>query len=125
MSLPEIFISPTRKARDFRERRDDIGGAVYDALRLELRDALLNEPQRMVRTPGYGTKQATAADLFLDDYAGTGSDERLHLLVRVLADAAKGEDVQLRAMQIIDSLCMRHAEFHEGDALIEIEEGSL
>jgi hypothetical protein len=122
MSLPSIFIAPTRRARQvFAEHRDDIGGECFDRLRNELTAALLNAPQSLVSTPGYGTKQMPAAEVFLDDYAGIGSDARLHILVTLLADAAKGQDVQLRAMALIDDLGRRFAEFHVDDAVEQME----
>jgi len=38
--------------------------------------------------------------------------------IRLLGDAAKGEDVQLRASAFLADIASRHAEFHEGDALM-------
>lgn len=125
MSHPDIVIAPTRQARAWREARDDHAAGCFDNLRSELTAALLSDPQAKVSTPGFGAKTMPAAEVFLDDYAGIGSDERLHTLVRLLGDAAKGEDVQIRAMALIADLATRHAEFHVGDALINLEESVL
>jgi len=118
--LPSIFIEPRRRER-MAERSDQVSSAVFTQLRDELHTALLNDPQAKVWTPGFRPTQQPAADIFFDDYAGIDSDERQHRLVKLLADAAKGENVQVRAAELIADLCTRHAEFHLGDALVNEE----
>lgn len=116
--LTSILIAPTRRAELRAERESQRANDLYTQLRNELQTALLNDPQAMVSTPGFKPVQMTAVDVFFDDFAGTGSDERQHALVRLLADAAKGEDVQLRAAAFLADIAQRHAEFHHGDALL-------
>lgn len=115
--LPSIFIQPTRRAEIRAERRTERGTQLFVQLRDELQSALMTDPQRVVSTPG-ARGDWTACDLFFDDLAGTDSDLRRHTLVRLLADAARGEDVQMRASLYIADLARRHAAFHEGDALM-------
>ncbi len=118
--LPSIFIQPSRRADLAAERRDTRGTALFVQLRDELQTALLTDPQAEVSTPGFKASGGmSAADVFFDDFAGTDSDVRRHTLIRLLADAAKGEDVQLRASEFIADLAKRHAEFHHGDALMQ------
>lgn len=123
MNLPSIFIAPTRKARQaFAENRDEIGGQCYDRLRLELRDALLQEPMRMVATPGFSAnRKMSATEVFMDRFGGSKWQENSYELVRLLADAAQGHDVQLRAMLMIDEASQEHAAWHESDALEQLE----
>lgn len=111
--LPSIFIAPSRRA----EVRDDMAARLYVELRRELMSALLGDPQTMVSTPGF-KHSTSASDIFFDDFAGTDSDARRDTLIRLLGDAAKGEDVQLRASELLADIARRHAEFHEGDALM-------
>lgn len=116
MTLPSIFIQPTRRA----EIRTERSTQLFVQLRDELQSALMTDPQREVSVPGFrddGTEM-TACDVFFDDLAGTDSDLRRHTLVRLLADAARGQDVQMRATAYIADLARRHAAFHEGDALM-------
>lgn len=112
--LPSIFIAPSRRA----EMRDDMAARLYVELRCELMSALLGDPQTMVSTPGFKPRHTSASDVFFDDFAGTDSDARRDTLIRLLGDAAKGEDVQLRASELLADIARRHAEFHEGDALM-------
>lgn len=111
--LPSIFSAPSRRA----ERRDDMAARLYVELRRELMSALLGDPQTMVSTPGFKPRHTSASDVFFDDFAGTDSDARRDTLIRLLGDAAKGEDVQLRASAFLADIASRHAEFHEVDAL--------
>lgn len=121
MNLPSIFIAPSRRAALAAERRDARGTALYVQLRDELQAALMTDPQTEVSTPGFKPGHTAAVEVFFDDLAGTDSDERRDTLIRLLADAAKGEDVQLRATAYIADLAKRHAEFHHGDALMNEE----
>jgi hypothetical protein len=119
--LPSIFIAP-RRAERMAERADQRATELYVQLRDELQTALMTDPQIVVSTPGFKAGgRMTAAEVLMDDLAGVDADERVHTLVRLLADAAKGEDVHLRAAAYIADLAQRHAEFHHGDALLAEE----
>ena len=80
----------------------------------------MGDPQTMVSTPGFKPRHTSASDVFFfDDFAGTDSDARRDTLIRLLGDAAKGEDVQLRALRVPG----RHRQPsrgvpNEGDALM-------
>lgn len=115
--LPSIFIESSRKAA-IAERSGQVSSAVFVQLRDELKNALLTCPQAVVWTPGFSKQKFTAVDVFFDDIAGTDSDERQHRIVSLIGAAARGEDVQVRAAELIADMATRHAEFHLGDALI-------
>lgn len=119
--LPSIFISP-RRAAVLAEKADDRASQLFVQLRDEMQHALMTDPQIVVSTPAFGLRRRmTAAEVLMDDLAGVDADERVHTLVRLLADAAKGEDVHLRAAAYIADLAQRHAEFHHGDAVMNEE----
>lgn len=87
------------------------------ALRKELQTALMEDPQREVWTPGggdlIGGRNYTPAVRILFDSFG---DEREHEVARLLADAAKGDDVQVRAALLLSTVDAEHAKFHAEDA---------
>lgn len=113
--LPSIFITPRRRAELAAERADAAATAVYEQLRSDLHHGLMNDPQAVIAVPSF---KMSASDVFIDDLAGTDSDARRHILLRILGDAAKGEDVQARVALMFADLARRHAEFHLGDALM-------
>lgn len=117
--LPDIFVQATRQARHVdapRVDRSDFQAMVYVNLRDELLNALLDEPARIVRTPGYPAAQRMSAeDILIDSTAGVGSDARVHQIALILAKAAKGGDLQ--ALALFSDLAREHAEFHLEDAV--------
>lgn len=115
-----IVIEATRRARHA-ERASERDAHLYESLAEELQAALRFNPKLVVRTPGFGKHYTVAADVFLDDYAGIGSDERLFALVKILGDAANGENVQARCSALIADLAKRHAAFHLADAIMAEE----
>jgi hypothetical protein len=90
------------------------------SLYTEYLDALMQDPQRMVRTPAFGKHQQamSAVDLFFDALAGRDADAQQHAIVRLLADAAKGEDIQLRATLLLQTCAKAFAEWHAEDAVM-------
>lgn len=110
------------------ERRSATETECYDNLRAELLDALTDDPQRIVKTPAFGKRiHYTAAQVLLDSLQGTAKANEvdpLHLLIGILADAARGEDVQLRATLFMDIETRKHAAWHCADMAVEVEEGA-
>ena len=90
---------------------------LYVQLRSKTDETRCWATRRRSSTPRLQAAPTSASDVFFDDFAGTDSDARRGLLIRILGDAAEGRDVQLRA-----STAGRHRqppcrEFHEVDAL--------
>lgn len=117
--LPDIFVQATRPARVYEAPpvdRSDFHSMVYVNLRDELMNALLDEPSRIVRTPGFPHNQRKSAeDILIDSTAGRGSEARVHQIAMILATAAKGGDLQ--ALALFSDLAREHAEFHLEDAV--------
>ena len=105
------------------ERRSAIETECYDNLRAELLDALTDDPQRIVKTPAFGKRNYTAAQVLLDSLQGTAKANEvdpLHLLIGILADAARGVDVELRAKLLLDVETRKHAAHHAADMAVEL-----
>lgn len=118
--LDNLMLVGAPRALEARARRDQLQGECYARLRDELLHALATDPQTEVMTPGFGKSRATAAEVVADDLGG--DDKALHELLKLIAAAAAGEDVQLRAVMWTNFQAHRHAMFHAGDMALEIEE---
>lgn len=88
------------------------------ALRKDVQAALMEDPQRDVWAPGSaddlgGRAYVPAVEVFGESLG----EERMHVLLRLLADAARGDDtVQLRASLLLSNVAAEHANFHAADA---------
>jgi hypothetical protein len=103
------------------DRGETLAEKAYTSLRDELADALMADPQRLVRTPGYSVKEQPAAAVIGEDLC----DEPLHELLRIVALCAQGKtdaELHLRAAAWIAARAAEHAAFHRDDLLAEMED---
>jgi hypothetical protein len=110
------MLAPTLTERD-REVRHVAVSAERRALLAESTDALLNDPARVVRAPGYGSGLVPAFDLMVDELAGIDSDGMRERLARIVAGAAKQTgDARLQesALRFIGDVCQSHAAARSG-----------
>lgn len=105
------------------DRRDALADSAYTTLRDELIDALIHDPAKVVQTPGFKSRQTTAADVINDAFAGRGEQSLIELL-RIVGLCAQGKpdhEVHLRASAWIAARAAEHAAFHQGDLVDELE----
>jgi hypothetical protein len=119
-AIDNLMLVGATRALEARARRDELQAECYAKLRDELLHALATDPQAEVMTPGFGRVRTATADVIADDLGG--DDKALHELLKFVAAAAAGEDVQLRAVLWMNQQAHRHAAFHAGDMALEIEE---
>lgn len=118
--LDNLMLAGAPRAYEAAARRSDMAATCHAKLRDELLHALATDPQAEVMTPGFGRSLSTAAEVIADDLGG--DDKALHELLKMLAAAAAGEDVQLRAVLWTAQQAERHATYHASDFALEIEE---
>ena len=106
------------------KRRDHAMRNAHNRLRTAMIDALLNDPERLIPTPGYSIKAYPAADCAVDTYY-TPSRELLLETLRIVATVARGDidfegrlALYLRANALIAKQGQKHAEEHR-DALVD------
>jgi hypothetical protein len=78
----------------------------------EATNALMNDPARVIRTPGYGSGLHPAFDVLVDELAGVDSDAMRERLCWIVAGAAKQTDdarLQECALRFIGDVCTSHA----------------
>lgn len=94
-----------------RYQADDFAAKAHADLRTELLDAIQANPHAtIVRTPGFGARRYTAAEVVCDQI---DSDAKVTLsLLKMLNDAAFGENVQQRAADLLQSIAKTHADYH-------------
>jgi hypothetical protein len=106
------------------DRRDALADSAYTTLRDELIYALIQDPAKVVQTPGFKSSQATAADVINDRFAGQTGEQALQELLRIVGLCAQGKadhEVHLRASAWIAARAAEHAAFHQGDLVAELE----
>lgn len=107
------------------DRRDGLAQQAYTSLRNELIDALMNDPAKTVRTPGFGKAEMPAYDVITDAFSGRDGDQALHELLRIVSLCAKGQadhELHLRASAWVAARADEHAAFHDLDLLAELDE---
>lgn len=112
------MVATAPRAAEQQDRRAALRSAAYVAIKAELLEAIDagDSTARLQRTPGtHHTLGTVMADYF-------DADERMSELVRLLRDAMRGEDVQLRAALLLSVMAERHARWHEADAADEADE---
>jgi hypothetical protein len=103
--------------------RNDLLSEARHQLTTEFVTALLESPESTVSTPGFNQSRATVAFIVGDNFAGTGGDESLHELLRIVRNAAKGSNVALQAVAWIAKEAKRFADDHDTDRATELAEG--
>jgi len=107
-----------------KDRCDNLADKAFVTLRDELIDALLTDPAKLVRTPGFGKREHSAADVVSDNFAGASGDAALHELLSIVGLCAKGNggnELHMRAKAWIAARAAEHAAWHQDDLLAELE----
>jgi flavorubredoxin len=107
-------------------KQDELGqyanqrGQAWRSLFDEFLDAFMSDPCQAIRTPGYSDhhQQSSLADLFAEELA----DDVLAELMLMLRDAARGEDVRLRAILLRNRIAKKHADYHADDLANQMED---
>ncbi len=103
---------------------DNAASRAHRVLRTEMVEALLNDPQRKVQTPGFNLPAMTAAEVVNDNFAGTNGDASLLELLRIVGLCAAGNstpELHLRASAWIAGAAAEHAAFHRDDLADQLE----
>jgi len=113
------MVTGAGRALDAQARRAALAGEAYVSLKAELLDAIAaGDASAEIRTPGYGY-DSTLSQVLCDDLFG--DDARASVVVALLRDAMRGEDVQLRAALLLSNAAERHARAHKDEALADDE----
>lgn len=103
---------------DREARGSDLRAQCHQRLRDELIKALMEDPQRVVATPGFHVKSMTAADVVRDDLCSKLGDKLMHELLWIAGEVAKGQmnhKLHLRAAALIAGVAKSHADYHADD----------
>lgn len=103
-------------------RKDALYTECAAKLRAEFLDALMQDPQRVIRTPGFAHIN-TASQVLYDSLSGIPDDGRpdpMHEVIGILAAGANGEDVQLRIQLFMELEARKHADYHAQDMADEL-----
>jgi hypothetical protein len=99
-----------RAIEDAAARRAALASDAYDELLAEFFAAVeAGDASAEIRTPDYGY-DSTLGSVLCDDLFG--DDERASEFARFLRDAKRGEDVQLRAAEMVARIATSHAAYH-------------
>jgi hypothetical protein len=112
MTVDNLRITPRamRAIDDAAARRAGLAADAYDELLAEFFAAVeAGDASAEIRTPDYGY-DSTLSQVLCD--ALFGDDERASEFVRFLRDAKRGEDVQLRAAEMVARVAKTHAAYH-------------
>ena len=111
-TIDNLRITPSvmRAIDDAASRRADLAADAYDELLAEFFAAVeAGDASAEIRTPDYGydsTLGSVLGDALLEN------DDRASEFVRFLRDAMRGEDVQLRAAEMVARIATSHAAYH-------------
>jgi hypothetical protein len=86
---------------------------VRSVLRAECLDALLKDPTRLIRTPGWQGGEAPAFDVVIDEMAGRDADAmraRLCTIIRLAATQQGDAKLQEMALRFLGDIADSHAE---------------
>ena len=118
--LENPMVSGLDRIASRQERRDMAAAIAYAALRDELINALMSDPAKEVRVPGFTSRgpMLSAAAVVDDAMAGARGDEILHELLSIVGMCAKGKadhELHLRASAWIAARAAEHAHWHQED----------
>jgi hypothetical protein len=93
----------------------------YEALRNDMREALMGDPSTEVLTPSFGirTPRMNACDVVVDHLATQGAEDDVVSLFALLRDAALGQDVKTRAELWLSVQAEKYAQHHCDDVEAE------
>ena len=112
--------SPPTIMRDIKTLRADIARGLRD----ELIDALLTDPAKEVRTPGFAAANTPALAVVAHALGGPNGEATLHEMLRILGLCDRGEQIgpHVRAKALFARLGDDHAEYHVDDAIAKLLE---
>lgn len=91
--------------------------AAHQMLYRELIGCWMKSPASMVQTPGFAQNGHDVAYVIRDHFAGPSGEKHEAEMLRIIADAARGQDVKQRALFLMDQIAIAHADFHAEDAM--------
>jgi hypothetical protein len=93
----------------------------FDGLSRDFISALHRNPATIVRTPAFGgARQMEVAEVIADSFADVDGDATRNEIVGIVAAAARGEDVQLRASAFIKRCADAYGNTHCDDVADEM-----
>jgi hypothetical protein len=98
--------------------RAALAASAHSMLLLQMQDALLNDPTRIVRAPGF-CKPHTAAEVILDAFSGASGERALLELLQFVGRRAKAGDTE--AQLWISVQAAAHARYHLSDLVAQLE----
>jgi hypothetical protein len=87
-------------------------------LRTEMVEALMQDPTRIVQTPGFNMPAMSAANVVADNFSGSRGEASLLELLRIVAACAastSNPELRIRAQAWISGAAKEHADFHRDD----------
>lgn len=100
--------------------RDAINARLAAAHRMlysELIGCWMKSPASMAQTPGFAQNGMSVSEVISDHFAGESGEKHEAEMLRIIADAARGQDVKQRALSLMDQIAIAHADFHAEDAM--------
>ena len=101
----------------FRDAIDERRAQAHRNLYSEFVGCWMKSPASMVQTPGFAQNGHDVAYIVRDHFAGKAGEKHEAEMLRIIADAARGQDVKSRALFLMDQIAMAHADFHADDAM--------
>jgi len=101
----------------FRDAIDERRAQAHRNLYSELIGCWMKSPASMVQTPGFAQNGHDVAYIVRDHFAGEAGEKHEAEMLRIIADAARGQDVKSRALFLMDQIALAHADFHADDAM--------
>lgn len=101
----------------FRDAIDERRAQAHRNLYSEFVGCWMKSPASMVQTPGFAQNGMSVAEVITDHFAGPSGEKHENEMLRLIADAARGQDVQSRALFLMDQIALAHADFHADDAM--------
>ena len=101
----------------FRDAIDERRAQAHRNLYSELIGCWMKSPASMVQTPGFAQNGMSVSEVISDHFAGESGEKHEAEMLRIIADAARGQDVNARALFLMDQIAMAHADFHADDAM--------
>lgn len=78
----------------------------------------MTEPSKAIQTPAWSMDQHRRVPLHEvigDSFASSLGDEYLCRLIRIVGLVAAGKSQQVEALNLMDDMATKHADFHAGD----------
>jgi hypothetical protein len=94
----------------------------FDGLRRDFVIALHRNPATVIRTPAFGgAREMEVSEVIADSFADVDGDATRNEMAGIVAAAARGEDVQLRASAFIKRCADAYGNTHCDDVANEMD----